>query len=131
VQASPAGVDTVIKQTADFDGEEIPQREEKEPGSAGVAVIAQRAKLLKGHDYKGVMANGDKVTRSKPYRSQVEAGNVFLLRTGDPVRDTWIEVYITELTGFPTAKHDDQVDGSSCAYNQLLLEEPKYGAVTW
>jgi predicted phage terminase large subunit-like protein len=72
--------------------------------------------MLKGWDYLGVPTSGSKVTRAKPFRAQVQAGNVYL------VKAAWNEKYITELCGFPTAKHDDQVDASSCAFNAVLLE---------
>lgn len=122
-QVSPDGLDKLMKITADSD--QCPQREEKEPAAAGKAVIAARSKLLKGHDYREAEKSGDKITRAKPFRSQCEAGNVFLIR-GD-----WNEAYISELCGFPVGKHDDQVDASSCAYNQMLLEPVVAGFVTW
>jgi predicted phage terminase large subunit-like protein len=125
-QLGPAGVDDLIKLTADLDGRKIAQREEKEGGSAGAAVIAARLKTLKGHDYAGVLVSGSKITRSKPFRAQCEGGNVYLLR------GPWNRDYITELCGFPTANHDDQVDGSSCAFNAVLMEPvPEEEFVTW
>lgn len=116
-QVGPAGVDALMKATAELD--RCAQREEKEGGSAGKAVIEARAKLLVGHDYQGVPISGSKVTRSKPFRAQCEAGNVYLLR------GSWNEEYLRELCNFPNGKHDDQVDASSCAFNALLLEPKK------
>jgi predicted phage terminase large subunit-like protein len=131
-QLSPAGVDALIKQTAEADGKMCSVREEKEQGSSGRTVVDARAKMLKGFDYKFVQVSGDKVTRSKPFRAQVEAGNVYIVRTGDESRDAWIETYISELTNFPTGKKDDQVDGSSCSFNAVLLEPfPEEEWVTW
>lgn len=125
-QLGPAGVDGLIRTTAEVDGIACAQREEKEGGSAGGAVIAARLKTLKGFDYKEVVISGSKVTRSKPFRAQVEGGNVFL------VRASWNAGYIAELCGFPTAKHDDQVDGSSAAFNSVLLEPvPQRRGLTW
>jgi predicted phage terminase large subunit-like protein len=118
-QLGPDGVDKLIQITADMDGK-CAQREEKEGGSAGLSVIAARTKTLKGKDYQGVPVTGSKVTRSKPFRAQCEAGNVYLLRA------PWNTEYIKELCGFPTGKHDDQVDASSCAFNAVLLEEPPF-----
>lgn len=122
-QLGPDGVDKLIRATADLDGKACAQREEKEGGSAGAAVISARTKALAGKDYSGVPISGSKVTRSKPFRAQCEAGNVYLLR------GAWNSEYIKELCGFPTADHDDQVDGSSCAFNAVLLEPPP--APTW
>ena len=115
-QLGPAGVDSLMKLTAQLDGKAISQREEKEGGSAGKAVDAARVKTLVGFDYAGVQISGDKVTRAKPFRAQVEAGNVCL------VKGAWNEKYIEELCLFPNGKHDDQIDGSSCAFNAVLLE---------
>lgn len=116
-QLGPDGVDKLIKLTAALDGQ-CAQREEKEGGASGLTVIAARLKTLAGYDYSGVPISGSKVTRSKPFRAQCEGGNVYLLRA------EWNTAYIKELCGFPTAKHDDQVDGSSCAFNAVLLEPP-------
>lgn len=125
-QLGPDGVDKLIRLTADIDGVVCAQREEKEGGSAGAAVIAARTKTLVGIDYAGVQISGSKITRSKPFRAQCEAGNVYLLF------GTWNREYVKELCGFPTGKHDDQVDGSSCAFNSVLLEpEPQEEFVTW
>lgn len=122
-QWSPSGVDNVMLMTAESDGAKVAQREEKEGGSAGKAVIQARSKLLNKFDYAGVQATGDKVTRSKPYRSQVEAGNVYL------VKGAWNKDYLDELCDFPVGKHDDQVDGSSCGYNQLVIPGKQGGAL--
>lgn len=122
-QLGPAGVDSLMKLTARLDGPEISQREEKEGGSSGKTVIAARVKTLVGFDYAGVQISGDKITRAKPFRAQVEAGNVYL------VKGPWNAAYITELCLFPNGKNDDQVDASSCAFNAVLLE-PQPIAIT-
>lgn len=121
-QLSPHGVDLLLLQTAQLDGYTCVQREEKEPGGSGKAIIAQHTTLLRGYDHKGVVVGVDKVTRAKPFRAQCEAGNVFILKTGNPLLDAWIEPYLSELCNFPTGTFDDQVDASSCAYNQLVME---------
>lgn len=118
VQLGPDGVDKLMLNTATADGRLCAQREEKEGGSSGKAVIDARTKRLRGFNYAGVQNSGSKITRAKPFRSQCEGGNVYLLRA------EWNEAYVTELCAFPAAKHDDQVDGSSCAFNSVLLEEP-------
>lgn len=124
-QLTPFGVDQLIQVTTELDGD-CAQREEKEGGSAGLAVIDARTKTLKGKNYQGVPTTGSKVTRSKPFRVQCEAGNVYI------VRGLWNKAYIDELCGFPTATHDDQVDASSCAFNAVLLEPlPEESWMTW
>lgn len=124
-QWSPATVEAQMKVTSRLDGPLCAQREEKEGGSAGQTVIDARTKTLAGVNYQGVSISGSKVTRSKPFRVQCEAGNVRI------VRGAWNAEYIRELCGFPTGKHDDQVDGSSCAYNAVLLEPEPPPAVDY
>lgn len=116
----PEGVDRLMRVTAEADGVAVAQREEREGGSSGKAVTTARAKLLKGYDYAEVPKNVNKVIYSKPFRSQVNAGNVYLPRGAK-----WVPSYMNELRDFPTVKHDDQVDGSSTAFNAVLLEVPK------
>lgn len=122
----PDGVDKLILATASLDGKEVPVREEKEGGASGKAQITARARLLKGFDYAEVQLGSNKIVRAKPFRAQCEAGNVHL------VRAPWNVPYLQVLCAFPTGTHDDDVDGSSCAFNSLLLEEPNTGVKsTW
>jgi predicted phage terminase large subunit-like protein len=125
-QATPAQVDSLMLMTAKLDGVTVAQREEREGGASGKTVIDARAKLLRGHDYAGVTVSSSKIARSKNYRAQCEAGNVYLLRAA------WNEAYLSELASFPTGENDDQVDASSAAFNALLLEEVEQPvAPTW
>lgn len=123
-QLSPAGVNAIMLYYAKHDTISCVQRELQEPAASGKSVISARTHLLKGYDHKGVRASKDKVTMAKPFRAQVEAGNVYIVRTGNPAKDAWIEPFLSELCDFPTGKHDDQVDGASCAFNSVLLEPP-------
>jgi predicted phage terminase large subunit-like protein len=125
VWAQTDAPDKLILATAQADGRRVEQHEEKEPGSSGKAVITARATMLRGYSYRGIPTSGDKVTRAKPFRSQCEAGNVFL------VRGEWNEEYIDELTNFPIGKRDDRVDGSSCSFNGFLMERPPQTTCTW
>lgn len=116
-QLSPAGVQALITSCAKADGKKCAIREEREGGGSGKAVTQARATSLVGYDYAEILPGSDKVTRSKSLRTQVEAGNVYLLR------GPWNEAFIAELCAFPTADHDDQVDGASCSF-QGLIEMP-------
>lgn len=115
-QWSPDTLAKTMLATAELDGLLCAQREEKEGGSAGITVISARTKLLNRFNYAGVPITGSKLARSRPFRGQLEAGNVFLIRA------PWNKAYIDELTDFPNGKHDDQLDGTSCSYNSVLLE---------
>lgn len=115
-QLSPHGVDKLMLSAAAMDGISCKQREEREGGASGKAVVDVRAKTLLGYDYRASTISINKVSRAGPFRSQVEAGNVYL------VRAAWNSDYIEEMCVFPTGKHDDQVDASSCSFNALVLE---------
>lgn len=56
---------------------------------------------------------GSKESRAQSIVAHVESGNVHL-----PYNAPWLKAFEGELTGFPTTKHDDQVD----AMVQYLLE---------
>lgn len=114
-QLGPAGVDALILGTAIADGRNVKIAEEKEGGSAGVSIIQKRAQLLAGFNYKGIPLTGDKKARANNLRAQAEVGNV------DIVAGAWTEEYLDELCNFPNASHDDYVDASSCAFNELTL----------
>ena len=126
-QLSPANVERTIKLAAQMDGTGVRIREEQEPGSAGKSVIASRAKLLAGYDYRGVPLSGDKEARARAFRAQAEAGNVKLKSA------PWNEAYLAELEIFPNGPHDDQVDGSSASFNELTLgpSPVKQRTVAW
>jgi len=67
-----------------------------------------------GYDYRGVPSTGDKITRAKPFSAACQNGNVKL------VRGPWNNEYLYELEMFPQeGVHDDQVDASSGAFNEL------------
>lgn len=124
-QWGPSDVDKNIKLTAELDGRDVSVREEKEGGASGKTVIEARAKMMKGYDYKGVTVDKNKIGRARPFRSQCEAGNVRL------VRGPWNKAYLDELCDFPTGSNDDQVDGSSCSFNAVLLEPKADSSLVW
>lgn len=114
-QWSSGGRNRVMKQTAEFDGPEIPIVVEQEPGSGGKESAQISIKDLAGFMVKAETVTGDKVSRAGPMASQAEAGNVKL------VRGQWNEDYLSELHNFPEGKYADQVDASSGAFNKISL----------
>jgi predicted phage terminase large subunit-like protein len=56
----------------------------------------------------------DKVMRLHACSDRFENGRVFLPRSAP-----WLDEYVTELVGFPGTKHDDQVDSTTQALDQL------------
>jgi predicted phage terminase large subunit-like protein len=76
--------------------------------------VAAFAALLAGHHLHTSSETGDKVVRARPFASQVNAGNVIMLR------GPWNDAFTSELRTFPNGLHDDQVDAASRGFNQLL-----------
>jgi len=108
-------VEHLIAQTAYEDGPTVPIRMEQEPGSSGKALIDQYARyILPGHDFMGMRATGDKVTRARPFAAALANGNV------RAVRGPWLTDWLDELSAFPEAcTHDDQVDSATGAFTNL------------
>lgn len=112
-QDSPAKVDAAIKNLASSDGGLTRIRLPQDPGQAGKAQAHHLTKMLAGYNVTALPVTGDKVTRAKPLASQVEAGNVKL------VRGPWNEDFLKELEAFPEGSNDDQVDAAADAFNDL------------
>jgi predicted phage terminase large subunit-like protein len=105
--------DRTIRQTAEIDGRRVKQIGEQEPGSGGKESAENFIRLLAGFPVTTEKSTANKEVRADPFSSQVNAGNVKLLR-GD-----WNKAFIEELRQFPNGKHDDQVDGGSLSFNEL------------
>lgn len=112
----PQGTLKSIMDTAAKDGKEVEIGIEQDPGQAGKVEAQYLAGQLRGYTTKIIPASGKKLARATPYSSQVQAGNVILVRDR-----SWNDDYIKELEAFDGSEkgHDDQVDGSSGAFNML------------
>lgn len=111
---SPAGVETMVKNTATGDGRSVQIDIAQDPGQAGKAQVTTYSKLLTGFNVRFGLESGDKVTRFGGFSAQAEAGNVFVLR------GPWNERWFAELEGFPDGSHDDDADSTSRAFNALI-----------
>lgn len=111
----PAGVERMLRETAEQDGVAVPIYIEEEGGQAGRAQISYLARhVLNGFDVHGFRVSGSKEVRARPVASQFALGHVFLLA------GHWNEEFINELCAFPTTGvHDDQVDALSGAFHVL------------
>lgn len=121
LRGSPMEVFGAIKSRAATDERGTIIRLPQDPGQAGKAQAEQMVRDLAGHSVKVERPTGDKATRAMPAAAQAEAGNVFILRTGEFDRDAWIEPFLDEVTMFPGAAHDDQVDAFADALSELAL----------
>ncbi len=63
-----------------------------------------------------VKVDSNKVARANAVTPMIESGRVFL-----PSNAPWLFDYIEELSAFPNAEHDDQVDSTTQALSFLLL----------
>lgn len=118
VQRKQWGSDTrdkAICQTAQIDGPTVRIRGAQDPGNAGVDAAKRFVRMLAGFAVTVERASGPKTTRADGFASQVNSGNVRLVK-GD-----WNHAFIEELRAFPNGKNDDQVDGGSDAFNELAV----------
>jgi predicted phage terminase large subunit-like protein len=114
-QSSPAGVERFILNTASEDGKSVIISLPQDPGQAGKSQGQQFVKMLAGYTARVSTETGDKVTRFSPFSAQCEAGNV------DVLRGPWNDAWFSALEGFPTAKHDDDPDSTSRAFEIVSL----------
>ena len=109
--------DNVICQTAETDGRCI-QRIPEDPAAAGKSEAARMVRMLAGHNIKKVNVRGDKQLRATGMASQINAGNVFMLRAD------WNAGLLQRLDSFPTkGVPDDEIDALSDAFNELCTKK--------
>lgn len=108
LRESPMVVSQTLKATAALDGVGVRITIPQDPGAAGKAQADQTVRELSGYAVSVIRPTGDKSTRATPFSVQAEAGNVSILRTGDPAVDAWIEPFLAEMCLFPAGAHDDQ-----------------------
>lgn len=114
MRGSPQAVKALVMQTANSDGRDVEIVIEQEPGSSGKIVVDDFRRALIGFSARGNRETGDKVSRARPVASQAEIGNVWLIEAA------WTKEYLDEMEAFPYGAHDDQVDGTSGAFNRLV-----------
>jgi predicted phage terminase large subunit-like protein len=110
-----------IKQTAEMDGHKVIVGVEQEPGSGGKESAENTVRNLAGYVVRVDRPSGDKAQRADPYSTQVNSGNVYM------VKGEWNRAYIEELRFFSllNSKEKDQVDASSGGFK--LLNRPVAG----
>jgi predicted phage terminase large subunit-like protein len=118
---TPQAVEARIKQTAILDrqtyGDKVRIYMEQEPGSAGIGQADYYARqVLAGFSFWPVRTTGSKAERAVPLSSAVDADNVFIIQAD------WNGAFLDEFEAFPIGGHDDQVDASSGALEQLRVK---------
>jgi predicted phage terminase large subunit-like protein len=97
-----------------MDGRLIKQDIPDDPGAGGTAQTEYLVKKLKGCSVVWGPESGDKETRAIPLASEVNIGNVMMVR-GD-----WNKPLLEEMRAFPNGTYKDQVDALSRAYARLV-----------
>lgn len=122
-QLDPEQVADLVKLTARLDGKYVKIRIEQEPGASGKTLIRAYQRMLAGYDVEGVPASGDKLVRAQAFASQVNAGNVVMLK------GPWNKPLLAEFAGFPNIRHDDQVDSAAGAFNAIAAAEDRWAKI--
>ena len=116
-QVKAGDVEKLIRMTAISDrkkyGFSYRVRIPQDPGGAGKIVAKQYLNGLSGFDVKAEPVSGSKELRATPFAAQWQNGFV------DVLIAEWNEMYFSQLESFPESKHDDMVDASSDAFNEL------------
>lgn len=114
-QEIPAKVETNIENITGQDGKRITVVLEQDPGQAGKAEALGYVKRLAGYDVQVNPVREAKGIRARPFSSQVEAGNVKL------VRGAWNQDFINEAHNFDGSRNcvSDQIDAASGAFHML------------
>ena len=102
-----------IKAIAEMDGKAVKICGPQDPGAAGKDAALYFVRMLAGYSVTTSPVSGKKEVRADPYSSQVNAGNVYLVRGG------WNAKFIEEHRQFPSGKHDDIIDASSDAFAEV------------
>ena len=114
-QWSAGNRDSEMKATAMADGPGVVQVIEQEGGTHGADRVRQIVVSMAGVPVETVRPLGSKPYRAEAFASQLEVSNVSCVK-GKP----WVSEYLDELAAFPLGKHDDQVDATAYAFNQLV-----------
>lgn len=112
LRGGPHEVRAAIKNTAGADGPNTLQSIPQDPGQAGKVQVQDLGAMLVGHRVKFSPETGDKVMRADPFASQVNVGNVDMLRA------PWNAELVNEMRLFPNG-FKDQIDAASRAFAEM------------
>ncbi len=114
LRVGPDERDAALRNTASRDGVSVRISIPQDPGQAGKTQVLDLSRKLAGYSVHTSPETGDKVTRAEPFASQVNVGNVMM------VRGSWNAAMIDEMRMFPNGRQDDQVDALSRAFAGLI-----------
>jgi predicted phage terminase large subunit-like protein len=113
IRGTPHQVEDLIINTAQKDGSKVIVALPEDPGQAGKSQMSYLTRQLAGFHVISSRETGSKATRAMPLASQVEGGNVSV------VRADWTRTLLNEMRDFPWGKKDDQVDALVRAFTTL------------
>ncbi|HBK05763.1 MAG TPA: hypothetical protein DDZ81_07835 [Acetobacteraceae bacterium] len=116
-------VEALIVSTAQRDGTKVLVAIPEDPGQAGKSQMSYMTRQLAGFHVIAERETGSKETRAMPLASQVEAGNLSI------VRADWGRTLLDEMRDFPWGKKDDQVDALVRAFTTLSARPRTAGPV--
>jgi predicted phage terminase large subunit-like protein len=114
-RGGPDEVDGTIRNITRQDGAGIRVSLPQDPGQAGKSQALAFTRLLSGYRVEISPETGDKATRASLFASQVNGGNVAI------VRAPWNAAFLDELAAFPSGIKDDQVDAASRCFSLVGL----------
>lgn len=106
--------DAVLENTAARDTYNTKISIPQDPGQAGKSQVAYLVKKLAGYNVVTSPESGDKTVRAEPLASQINVGNILMLR------GSFNDSLINEMRMFPNGKYDDQIDSLSRAFNEFI-----------
>jgi predicted phage terminase large subunit-like protein len=118
LRGSPNQITTTIVETARCDGRDVVVCLPQDPGQAGKYQVSWLTSQLAGFQVIASRESGSKATRAGPVSSQIEAGNIAV------IRGQWNHAFLDELRDFPNGRKDDQVDALSRAFATLTDTVP-------
>lgn len=113
IRGTPHQVEELVVTTAQRDGASVIVAIPEDPGQAGKSQMSYLTRQLAGFHVISSRETGSKATRAMPLASQVEAGNVSIIRA------EWSPTLLAEMRDFPWGRKDDQVDALVRAFTTL------------
>lgn len=116
-RGGPDEVEGWVSNVCRADGLSVKISFPEDPGQAGKTQMLAFTRLLAGLDVRSSRETGDKATRAAPVISQVNGGNLAV------VKADWNRAFLAELAAFPAGSKDDQVDALSRAFSVIGFTE--------
>ena len=125
---STSGVKDEVMRAAKADGYGVRILMEQESAGSGKSVVAAYEVDLRGYDFQGIRAEGEKVSRYTNYSDLQQRGHVLLPRRSDGSSPDWVSPFVAEhkmqMPDGRGPRHDDQLDAVALAVNDLYDTGP-------